>query len=139
MENVKNVSSEEELLKLRNEGRITRAEYEELLSEIQKTPGKLPQTQMFSSLIKNQGIGIKSFILSIAGILLPLLCSAFIYFVLKNDSDTPIVMLFFLAIAIEIISLIFGIVSCKTTFGKAGIVISSIIIILLVLYICVQR
>ena len=38
MENVKNVSSQEELLQLRNEGKITEKEYKELLSEIERHP-----------------------------------------------------------------------------------------------------
>lgn len=37
MENVSNVSSEEELLQLRNEGKISEAEYEELRETLQKT------------------------------------------------------------------------------------------------------
>jgi hypothetical protein len=38
VENAKNVSSEEELLQLRNEGKITDAEYKELLSSMRKIP-----------------------------------------------------------------------------------------------------
>jgi len=38
MENVSNVSSEEELLKLREEGKISEQQYEELLGAIRKPP-----------------------------------------------------------------------------------------------------
>lgn len=38
MENVSNVSSEEELLKLREEGKISQQEYEELLGTIRRSP-----------------------------------------------------------------------------------------------------
>ena len=39
MENVSNVSSEEELLKLREEGKISEQQYEELLGTIRRSPG----------------------------------------------------------------------------------------------------
>ena len=39
MENVSNISSEEELLKLREEGKISGQEYEELLGTIRRSPG----------------------------------------------------------------------------------------------------
>ena len=40
MENIPNISSEEELLQLRNEGKISEAEYQELLAAIRKSPSK---------------------------------------------------------------------------------------------------
>lgn len=39
MESVSNVSSEQELLKLRNDGKISDKEYEELLGTIRRSPG----------------------------------------------------------------------------------------------------
>ena len=38
MENVSNISSEEELLQLHNEGKISEAEYQDLLATIRKSP-----------------------------------------------------------------------------------------------------
>jgi hypothetical protein len=38
MENVSNISSEEELLELRNEGKVNEAEYQDLLAAIRKSP-----------------------------------------------------------------------------------------------------
>ena len=40
MKNVSNISSEEELLELRNDGRISEAEYQDLLETIKKSPAK---------------------------------------------------------------------------------------------------
>ena len=40
MKNVSNISSEEELLELRNEGKISEAEYRDLLAAIRKSPAK---------------------------------------------------------------------------------------------------
>ena len=40
MENISNISSEDELLQLRNNGKISEAEYQELLTAIRKSPAK---------------------------------------------------------------------------------------------------
>ena len=132
MENVKNVSSEEELLQLRNDGRITRAEYEELLSEIRKTPGKPSKSEMVLLPPKRRGLGIASFVLSIAGIFLPLFC---IIIVLALGINLMIGIWFILADAVELVAFVFGIISRRTAFGKAGFIISGITIILTVLFV----
>lgn len=46
MENVSNVSSEEELLKLREEGKISDQEYAELLGTIRRSPGHKPSREL---------------------------------------------------------------------------------------------
>ncbi len=138
MDNVKNISSQEELLKLRNEGKITEAEYKELLSEISKVPKKLPMVEINSQPVKGKGLGIASFILSIAGILVPFLIFIIMSnFIKKNPSDdnkTLIIILLFLTFVTEIIALVLGILSWKTTFGKAGAIISGILLIFLILF-----
>jgi hypothetical protein len=66
MENVTNVSSEEELLKLREEGKISGQEYEELLGTIRRSPRKNsgaespaePQFQAFRKRILAGGLVI---------------------------------------------------------------------------------
>jgi len=40
VENISNVSSEEELLQLRNEGKITEGEYQDLISAMRKSPAE---------------------------------------------------------------------------------------------------
>jgi hypothetical protein len=40
MESISNISSEEELLQLRNEGKISEAEYQDLLAAMRKSPAK---------------------------------------------------------------------------------------------------
>lgn len=40
MDNISNISSEEELLQLRNDGKISEAEYQDLLAAIRKSPAK---------------------------------------------------------------------------------------------------
>jgi len=71
MESVPNVSSEEELLKLREEGKISKQQYEELLGAIRKPPknnsnvelSAEPQFQAF-----RKRILIGSFIICILGV-----------------------------------------------------------------------
>lgn len=71
MENVSNVSSEEELLKLREEGKISEQEYGELLGTIRRSPGdnsnvELPAEPQFQAFRKRILIG--SLIICILGV-----------------------------------------------------------------------
>jgi len=72
MENVSNVSSEEELLQLRNEGKISETEYEELLETLRKT-AKLdvgPALQDKPKPVRTSGLAIASLVL----LVIPLAC-----------------------------------------------------------------
>jgi len=70
MENTSNVSSEEELLKLRDEGKISEQEYAELLGTIRHSPGnksrkELPAEPQFQAFRKR--ILISSLVICILG------------------------------------------------------------------------
>jgi len=68
MENVSNISSEEELLQLRNEGRISEDEYKELLETLRKT-AKVDvgeDIQGESKLARTSGLAIASLVLVLA-------------------------------------------------------------------------
>ncbi len=69
MENVSNISSEEELLELRNEGKISEDEYEELLETLRKTTkadvGSVAQVQ--PEPVRTSGLAIASLIFSLVG------------------------------------------------------------------------
>ena len=73
MENVSNISSEEELLQLRNEGKISETEYEELLETLRKSvkpdTGETKPGQ--SEPVKTSGLAIASLVLSLV---LPIGC-----------------------------------------------------------------
>jgi len=76
MENVSNVSSEEELLKLREEGKINEQEYKELLGTIRRSPGnnsgvELPAEPQFQAFRKRIMVG--GLIMSIVGIVFGLI------------------------------------------------------------------
>lgn len=69
MENVSNISSEEELLELRNEGKISEDEYEELLETLRKTTkadvGSVAQVQ--SEPVRTCGLAIASLVFALVG------------------------------------------------------------------------
>jgi hypothetical protein len=69
MENVQNVSSEEELLQLRNEGKISEADYQDLLGAIKKSakvrPGLAAECE--SKPTKTSGLAIASLVFSLIG------------------------------------------------------------------------
>ncbi len=76
MESVSNVSSEEELLKLREEGKISEQEYEELLGTIRRSPGnnsnvESPAEPQFQAFRKRILIG--SLIICILGVVFGLI------------------------------------------------------------------
>lgn len=72
MENVSNISSEEELLELRNEGKISENEYEELLETLRKTAKADvdPAAQEQSGPVRTSGMAIASLVL----LIIPLTC-----------------------------------------------------------------
>jgi len=69
MENVQNISSEEELLQLRNEGKISEADYQDLLGAMKKTvkvdtaPGEQNEPKPF----RTYGLAIASLVFSLIG------------------------------------------------------------------------
>jgi hypothetical protein len=69
MENISNVSSEEQLLELRNEGRITEDEYEDLRETLRKTtkPNTLPVLQDKVVPVRTSGLAIASLACSLLG------------------------------------------------------------------------
>jgi len=80
MKNVSGASSEEELLALRNEGRITQDEYEELLGTLRKTSqsGSVAVAQGQTGPVRTSGLAIASLVLALAlgpfGILPAVVC-----------------------------------------------------------------
>lgn len=69
MENVSNVSSEEELLELRNEGKISEDEYEELLETLRKTSKAdvRPVAEEQPMPVQTCGLAVASLVLSLLG------------------------------------------------------------------------
>jgi hypothetical protein len=76
VESVSNVSSEEELLKLREEGKVSEAEYQDLLAAIRKSPAcksdvKSPAEPEFQAFHKRILVG--GFVICIVGVIFGLI------------------------------------------------------------------
>jgi len=91
MENISNISSEEELLELRNEGKITEDEYEELLETLRKT-GRAdvgPDLREKTGPVRTCGLAVASLVLSLLG---PLCCIPAVicgHLALRKITKTP--------------------------------------------------
>jgi hypothetical protein len=91
MQNVSNISSEEELLELRNEGKISEDEYEELLETLRKT-GRAdvgPDLREKTGPVRTCGLAVASLVLSLLG---PLCCIPAVicgHLALRKITKTP--------------------------------------------------
>jgi hypothetical protein len=137
MKDVSNISSEEELLELRNDGKISEAEYQDLLEAMRKTSlsgdEKLaPEIDQTESKRKQ---GKKAFVLMLLGIILPLLFFFIIKTLAQPNAGTRIGPWFFLGLAFEIAALTMGIKSWSNDYGKTAAIASGIIIVLAILLI----
>ena len=80
MENTKNISSEEELLELLNEGKISEDEYHDLLGTLQRTPQAEPDNTSTAEIepVRTSGLAIASIVLALAlgpfGVLPAVIC-----------------------------------------------------------------
>ncbi len=140
MENISNVSSEEELLQLRNEGKISETEYEELRETLRKTtsPDIGPDVPEIRKAKSKRKLGKIAFILMLVGFVLPIAC----YFIVEllaqataKNAHAEIGPWFFLGVGLEISALGFGIASWADPFGKAAVIASSLILIAVLLFV----
>ena len=140
MEDLSNVSSEEELLQLRNEGKISEDEYDQLREALQKgtqvdIEPVAPETDKSKSKRK---LGIAAFVLMLAGIILPGLCYFAVDLLAKATAENAHAALgpwFFLGLVLEIAALGTGIASWADPFGKAAVIASSLILIAVLLFV----
>jgi hypothetical protein len=128
MENVSNISSEEELLRLRNEGKVSKTEYQDLLATMRKTTkadfvGPATETDKAKS---RRRLGMAAFAMMLGGIILPAILVA-----LASNAHDAIVFSLFPACSLEIGALVLGIMTRQEPFGKAAIAISPIVLIIL--------
>ena len=135
MENVSNISSEEELLQLRNEGKISETEYEELREAIQKTPtpdirSEVPETNKAKSKRK---LGITAFVLMLAGIVLPVVCILLLSVVGWFPGLYFLGLWLFLGVVLEIAALGIGIAAWADPFGKAATICPPVCVFLLII------
>ncbi len=123
MESVSNVSSEEELLQLRNEGKISEDEYKDLLATMQKTKkiDTEPATSEIDKTKSKHKLGKIAFVLMLVGIVLPVV----FYLVAEtavqaHDANMHVGIgpWFFLGVAFEIAAFVVGVISWPDVFSN---------------------
>jgi len=134
MENVSNVSSEEELLQLRNEGKISEAEYQDLLDSLQKATKVHiePTTPEIDKAKSKRKLGKIAFILMLVGIVLPTICFLAVEMLAQataENAGAAIGPWFFLGAAFEIAAFVLGVIAWPDVYAKATVVTISFIVV----------
>jgi len=137
MENLSNVSSEEELLQLRNEGKISEDEYEELRGAMRKST-KLdvePPTAGTDKAKSKRKLGKIAFYLMLVGFVLGPVCYLFfgcMIFPASRPEHGPWLLL--LGLPLEIGAFVMGVIGWPDVFAKATVVTVLVFLVLLVLF-----
>jgi len=136
MENASSLSSEEELLGLRNEGKISEGQYQELLGAVRKTPQKeqaeaVTESDEWKSRHKRGKI---AFTLMLAGLVLPVTCFLAVQ-VLAPQGASPVILgpWFILGLALELTAFVMGTLAWPDLFGKAAVITIAILAVIVVL------
>jgi hypothetical protein len=129
---MENISSEEELIQLRNEGKISEDEYNDLLGAMKKPPESAayaPEPQSDKAASKRR-LGKIAFYLMLAGIVLPIV-SFFVCFALTGGGEGDVIFsgCLILCILLELSAFVFGVISWPDPFGKASVITSSFILV----------
>ena len=125
MESVSNISSEEELLQLRDEGKISEAEYNDLLAAMRKPPPNNVEEEVphfIDTARTKRKQGKVAFVLMLVGIILPAVLFLLIGMALRaHEPGTGLAIgsWFFLGVAFEIGAFVFGVISWPDVYGKA--------------------
>jgi hypothetical protein len=124
MENALNISSEEELLQLRDEGKISEVEYNDLLCVIRKSmPSELEEpVSSLDEVGSKRKLGKIAFYLLLAGFILPGI--GFFFSSAASgwgEMDVIFDACFFACVLIQLLAFVFGVVSWPDVFGKATI------------------
>jgi hypothetical protein len=135
---MENISSEEQLLQLRNEGKISEAEYNDLLGAMKKHPESTayaPEPQSDKAASKRR-LGKIAFYLMLAGIVLPIV-SFFVCFALTGGGEGDVIFsgCLILCVLLELPAFVFGVISWPNSFGKASVITSAFILVGILLFI----
>lgn len=136
MENTSNISSEEELLKLRHEGKISEIQYQELLGAIRKAPSKEGTefaTQACESKAKRKG-GRIAFTLMLVGVALPGICFLAMRMLAPENASPAIAPWFFLSLALEMGAFVMGILAWPDMFAKAAVITIAVLTVVAMLF-----
>jgi hypothetical protein len=129
---MQNISSEQELKQLLDEGKLSQQEYQELkqaMAEKNKVQDvKQEEGENRSDSIYN--LGKNALLLALGGILIPFLGYLFVELFGGPDSGADIEPWMFLFYGMEIPALVIGSISWNTGFGRAATVTAAILILL---------
>lgn len=136
MKNASDISSEEELLQLRAEGKISDAQYEELLGAIRKAPSKeQPEsaTQASECKAKHKG-GRIAFTVMLVGFVLPVICFLALQMSAPENVGISIGPWFYLSLALEMGALVMGILAWPDMFAKAAVITIAVVTVIALLF-----
>jgi hypothetical protein len=139
MQTIPNVSSEEELLQLREEGKISEAEYQDLRSAMSRStpaPEEPIQTQPSDAAAKHKR-GKTALTIMFFGLALPALGFGILALMLaRPNQSVAIGPWFFLAVAFQIVAFALGVSAWPNAYAKATVITISVISVF-VLLICI--
>jgi hypothetical protein len=135
MANALSVSSEEELLQLRNEGRITEDEYQDLLDAMRKAPPKAVEGSKAEADVPpaKRKRGKIAFTLMLIGLILPFICFLAVQMLVPEGAGEKIAPWFFLGVAFEVVAFALGVSSWPDVYGKATVITISVIAVFVLL------
>jgi len=138
MENVTNISSEEELLQLHNEGKISETEYQDLLTTMRKpSPNGDEDTAPEIDKVKSKRkLGKIAFYLMLAGIVVPIVIF-FICFPITSGGEVVVIFsscFFFPCVLVEIAAFVLGVIAWPDVYGKATVGAISALLVLALLW-----
>ena len=130
MQSAPNVSSEQELLQLREEGKISEDEYQDLLSAMSSSapaPQEPVQPQTSDAQAKHRR-GRIALTIMFVGLVLPALGFGFLALMLAGPNQSVAIgPWFFLTLAFEIVAFALGISAWPDAYGKAAVMTISVI------------
>jgi len=137
MEDLSDVSSEEELLELRNEGKISEDEYEQLRRAMQESRKTDVQsgTKDTDRAKQKRKLGKIAFCLMLVGIILPVVGFMVIETMASPNAHAAIGPWFFLGLVLEISAFVIGVIGWPDVFAKATVVSISLLIVLAFLFV----
>ena len=137
MEDISNISSEEELLQLRNEGKISEDEYQDLRGAMRKS-AKLaaePPAVAADTTETKRKLGKIAFYLMLGGIVLGPVCylvfGCMIFPTSRPEHGSWLLMV---GLPLEIAAFVMGLIAWPDPFAKATVVTVSVLLVLLILF-----
>lgn len=134
MQNVSKISSEEELLELRNEGKISEAEYDDLLDAMRKPSPKSNEDAAagMDKAKSKRKLGKIAFVLMLAGIALPVVLNLLL--ASRPGEMNSTFRRFGLSPVFEIAAFVLGVISWSDVYGKVTVITISAFTVLALLF-----